>query len=119
MMWLFNIKTDGTRKVRLAGRGDMVMPWVDFDPNAVYCNNVAASSFIKIALVIAAIYKLVLRGEDLVGAYLVTLANPDFPVQIKTPQGYNIALGMCIQAVPFIRFSTCKTELLQRVRQIS
>ena len=56
MMWLFNIKTDGTRKVRLVGRGDMMIPWVDFDPNAVYCNNVAASSFIKMALVIAAMY---------------------------------------------------------------
>ena len=77
MMWLFNIKTDGTRKARLVGRGDMMIPWVDFDPNAVYCGNVAASS-IKMALVIAALYKLVMRGGDLVGAYLVTLANPDF-----------------------------------------
>ena len=33
----------------------------------------------------AAIYKLEMRGGDLVGAYLVTLANPDFPVFIKTP----------------------------------
>ena len=98
MMWLFNVKTDGTKKARLVGRGDMMIPWVDFDPNAVYCGNVAASS-IKMALVIAAMYKLVMRGGDLVGAYLVTLANPDFPVHIKTPQGYNIAPGMCIQAV--------------------
>ena len=58
----------------------MMIPWVDFDPNAVYCNNVAASSFIKIALVIAAMYKLVLRGGYLVGGYVVTLANPDFPL---------------------------------------
>jgi Reverse transcriptase (RNA-dependent DNA polymerase) len=98
MMWLFSIKTDGTKKARLVGRGDMMIPWVDFDPNAVYCGNVAASS-IKMALVIAAMYKLVMRGGDLVGAYLVTLANPDFPVHIKTPQGYNIAPGMCIQAI--------------------
>ena len=98
MMWLFNIKTDGTKKARLVGRGDMMIPWVDFDPNAVYCGNVSASS-IKIALIIAASYKLIMRGGDLVGAYLVTLANPDYPVFIKTPQGYNIGPGMCIQAV--------------------
>ena len=98
MMWLFNIKTDGTKKARLVGRGDMMIPWVDFDPNAVYCGNVSASS-IKIALVIAALYKLVMRGGDLVGAYLVTLANPDFPVHIKTPLGYKIQDGHCIQAV--------------------
>ena len=98
MMWLFSIKTDGTKKARLVGRGDMMIPWIDFDPNAVYCGNVSASS-IKIALVIAAIYKLEMRGGDLVGAYLVTLANPDFPVFIKTPQGYKIRPGYVIQAV--------------------
>jgi hypothetical protein len=37
MMWLFNIKRDGAKTARLVGRGD-------FDPNAVYCGNVAASS---------------------------------------------------------------------------
>ena len=98
MMWLFNIKTDGTKKARLVGRGDMMIPWVDFDPNAVYCGNVAASS-IKLALIIAAMYKLVMRGGDLVGAYLVTLANPDYPVHIKTPQGYSIQQGCVMQAV--------------------
>ena len=98
MMWLFDIKTDGTRKARLVGRGDMMFPWVDFDPNAVYCGNVAASS-IKIALIIAATYKLIMRGGDLVGAYLVTLANPDYPVHIKTPLGYTVDPGNCIQAV--------------------
>jgi hypothetical protein len=98
MMWLFNVKTDGTRKARLVGRGDLMIPWVDFNPNAVYCGNVAASS-IKMALVIAAMYKLVMRGGDLVGAYLVTQANPDFPVHIQTPQGYEISKGMCIRAV--------------------
>ena len=75
MMWLFSIKTDGTKKARLVGRGDLVILWVDFDPYAVYCGNVNASS-IKIALVIAATYKLSMRGGDLVGAYLITLANP-------------------------------------------
>jgi Reverse transcriptase (RNA-dependent DNA polymerase) len=98
MMWLFNIKTDGTKKTRLVGRGDRMISFIDFNPNAVYCGNVAASS-IKIARVIAAMYKLVMRGGDLVGAYLVTQANPDFPVHIQTPQGYQIAEGMCIRSV--------------------
>jgi hypothetical protein len=44
MMWLFNIKTDGTKKAHLVGRGDRMIPFIDFDPNAVYCGNVAASS---------------------------------------------------------------------------
>ena len=26
MMWLFNVKTDGTRKARLVGRGDLMIP---------------------------------------------------------------------------------------------
>jgi hypothetical protein len=43
MMWLFNIKTDGTKKARLVGRGDMMIPLVDFDPDAVYCGNGAAT----------------------------------------------------------------------------
>ena len=98
MMRLFNIKTDGTKKSRLVGRGDMMIPWVDYDRNAVYCGNVAASS-IKIALIIAACYKLIMRGRDLVGAYLFTLANPEYPVYIKVPQGYSISPGNCIQAV--------------------
>ena len=98
MMWLFTIKTDGTKKARLVGRGDLMIPWVDFNPFAVYCGNVNASS-IKIALTIAAAYKLTMRGGDLVGAYLVTLANPDFPVHIKTPQGYSTPFGTCFQAV--------------------
>ena len=40
-----------------------------------------------------------MRGGDLVGAYLVTLANEDYPVFIKVPQGFQISPGMCIQAV--------------------
>ena len=42
MMWLFSIKTDGTKKARLVGRGDMMIPLVDFDPDAVYCGNVSS-----------------------------------------------------------------------------
>ena len=50
MMWLFNVKTDGTKKGRLVGRGDKMIRGVDFDPNA---GNIASSS-IKIVLIIAA-----------------------------------------------------------------
>ena len=98
MMWLFSVKNDGTRKARLVGRGDMMIPLVDFDPDAVYCGNVAACS-IKIALTIASMYCLVMRGGDLVGAYLITRANPDFPVYIKTPQGYKRRPGFVVQAI--------------------
>jgi hypothetical protein len=98
MMWLFSVKNDGTKKARLVGRGDKMIPNVDFDPEAVYCGNVAACS-IKLAMVIAATYKLTMRGGDLVGAYLITRANKDFPVFIVTPQGYDVPPGFCIQAV--------------------
>jgi hypothetical protein len=100
MMWLFNIKTDGTLKARLVGRGDLMIAGVDFDPDAVYCGNVTSCS-IKMCLSIAAKYKLTMRGGDLEGAYLVTRANVDFPVYIKTPQGYEdqVPPGKCIQAI--------------------
>ena len=100
MMWLFTIKTDGTYKARLVGRGDLMIPGVDYDPDAVYCGNVSACS-IKMCLAIAAKYKLTMRGGDLEGAYLVTRANAAFPVFIKTPQGYEeyVPEGHCIQAV--------------------
>ena len=71
-----------------------MIPWVAFDHNDVYCGNVSISS-IKVALIIAAKYKLTMRGGDLV-AYLVTLANQNYPVYIQVPQGYAIAPVMCI-----------------------
>ena len=98
MMWLFNIKTDGTHKARLVGRGDLMKAYIDFDPDAVYCGNVSACS-IKMCVAIAAKYKLEMKGGDLEGAYLVTRANKDYPVFIKTPQGYTIPEGMCMQAL--------------------
>jgi hypothetical protein len=98
MMWTFTIKTDGTKKARLVGRGDLMIPNVDFDPNAVYCGNVTACS-IKICVTIAAKYKLDMKGGDLEGAYLVTRSNPDYAVFIHDPQGYEIPKGMCIQAI--------------------
>ena len=98
MRWTFIIKTDGIRKARLVGRGDLMIPYVDFDPNAVYCGNVTACS-IKICVKIAATYKLEYRGGDLEGAYLVTRQNPKYPVYMRKPQGYRNPPGMCIQAV--------------------
>ena len=98
MMWLFNIKTDGTHKARLVCRGDLMIPNVDYDPHAVFCTNVAACS-IKMVMAIAAVYCLVMRGGDLVGAYLVTRGNPDFPVFLYTPLGYRIGRDQVIQAV--------------------
>ena len=44
MMWTFVIKSDGTKKAHLVGRGDLLLPYIDFDPYAVYCGNVSASS---------------------------------------------------------------------------
>ena len=98
MMWLFNIKTDGTHKARLVVRGDQMIPYIDFDPNAVYCGNVSACST-KIAAKIAATYQLVKRDGDIVGAYLVTRTSPDFKWYIQTPQGYKIKDGEVIEAV--------------------
>ena len=40
--WIFSIKTDGTYKARLVGRGDLMIPWVDFNPKKVYCGNISA-----------------------------------------------------------------------------
>ena len=97
-MWTFTIKTEGTFKARLVGRGDLMIPFVDFNSNKTYCGNVSATS-IKIALTIAAKHKLTMRGGDLEGAYLVTKGNKNYPVFIKTPEGYYVPPGMCIQAV--------------------
>ena len=86
MMWLFSVKNDGTRKTRLVGREDRMIPLVDFDPDAVYCGNVSACS-VNIAVTIAGMYCLVMRGGHLVGAYLITRANAGFPVYIRNQKG--------------------------------
>ena len=78
-MWKFTIKTEGTFKARLVGRGDLMIPSVHFNPNKTYCGNVSATS-IKIALTIAAKYKLTMRGNDLEGAYLVTKGDKNYLV---------------------------------------
>ena len=97
-MWLFNIKTDGTHEARLVVRGDQMIPYIDFDPNAVYCGYVSACST-KIAAKIAATYQLVKRDGDIVGAYLITRTSPDFKWYVQTPQGYKIKDGEVIEAV--------------------
>ena len=30
MKWIFSVKTDGTYKARLVGRGDLMIPWIDY-----------------------------------------------------------------------------------------
>ena len=92
MKWIFSIKA------RLVGRVDLGIPWVNFNPKKIYCGNITACG-IKLFLAIAAPYKLRMRGGDLVGAYLVTRANKDYPVYIKTPKGMEVEEGYCIQAV--------------------
>jgi hypothetical protein len=98
MMWLFSINTDGTKKARLVGRGEMMIPLADFDPDAVHCGNVSACS-IKIAITAASMYCLEMRGGDLVGAYIITRANHGYPVFIKTPKGYQGKPGFVIQTI--------------------
>ena len=56
MKWIFSIKTDGTYKARLVGRGDLMIPWVDSNPKEVYCGNISACG-IKLVLSLAASYK--------------------------------------------------------------
>ena len=40
--WIFSIKTDGTYKARLVGRGDLMLPRIDFNPKEIYCGNISA-----------------------------------------------------------------------------
>ena len=98
MMWLFSIKTDGTYKARLVVRGDQMLPYMDYDPNAVYCGNVSACS-IKIVLSIASAYHLEMKGADIIGAYLVTKSNPNYRWYINTPEGYSVGSDYVIEAV--------------------
>ena len=63
-----------------------MIPLVDFDPDAVYCGTVSSGS-IEMAVSIAASYGLIMKGGDLIGAYLITQANENYPVHIRTPQG--------------------------------
>jgi hypothetical protein len=88
MMWLFTIKTDGTFKARLVGRGDLMQPYVDFDPNAVYCGNVSAC-YIKMCLSIAAKYKLIIFRSnretylDRAGGNIATINSVGIEVYVR------------------------------------
>ena len=83
-----------------------MIPWIDFNPKEIYCGNILA---------IAASCKLRMRGGDLVGAYLVTRANKDYPVFIKTPKGMEVEEGLCIQAVGNLYgFRVNLTSVLQK-----
>ena len=96
MKWLFSIKADLSLKARLVARGDRCKPHIDFDPDDVYCGNVAATS-IKVFFALAARYGLLLRGGDLVGAYLVTQADDKYTLFMDTPQGFIAPEGMILQ----------------------
>ena len=71
MMWRFSINLDMSLKARLVVRGDLCQPGIDYNLEDVYCGNVTATS-IKILFALSALYGLILRGGDLVSAYLVT-----------------------------------------------
>ena len=86
MKWIFSAKADLSLKARLVARGDRCKPGVDYDPEDVYCGNVTASS-IKIFFALAALYGLIMRGGDLVGAYLVTPGSTDYVLCMSTPEG--------------------------------
>ena len=100
MKWIFSIETDGTYKDCLVGRGDLMIPWVDFNSKEVYCGNISVYG-IELVLLLADSHKLLIRGGDLVRAYLATRANKDYPVYIKKPQRLemDVPAGYCIQAV--------------------
>ena len=40
-----------------------------------------------------------MRGGDLEGAYLVTPISKDYRVYLRTPEGYTIPKGMCMEAL--------------------
>ena len=98
MMWLFSIKSDMTLKARLVVRGDLCQPGIDYNPEDVYCGNVTATS-IKIFFALSALYGLILRGGDLVGAYLVTPGSKDFVLCMSTPEGFITPPGMVLQVL--------------------
>jgi hypothetical protein len=115
MMWQFNIKTDGTKEACLVGRGDTMIPLVDFDPDAVYCGNVAACS-IKIAVTIASMCCLVMRPSRCISHYLsqswIPCIHQDPSRVSRTTRFRHTGHRQ------FIRFSTRRPELLHRVRQV-
>ena len=73
-------------KARLIVNGKMCKPGLDYNPDETYCGNVVATS-IKVFFALSALYGLILREGDLVGAYLVTPGSKDFMLCMATPDG--------------------------------
>ena len=90
LMWIFEIKDDGTLKSRLVGRGDMMKAGVHYQDGETYCGNVNAAS-IKIVLKLAAMLNLEMIGGDIEGAYLITRTKT--PIAVHTPEGYYCPPG--------------------------
>ena len=66
MIWLFSFKSDMSKRARMVIDGSKCIPGLDYNPDEIYCGNVAATS-IKVFFALSALYGLTLRGGDLVG----------------------------------------------------
>ena len=98
MIWLFSCKSDMSKEARMVIDGSNCIPGLDYNPDEVYCGNIAATS-INVFFALSALYVLTLRGGDRVGAYLVTPGDKDFMLCIATPQGTKAPPGMILQVL--------------------
>ena len=98
MIWYFSFKSGMSKKARMIIDGSKCIPGLDYNPDELYCGNVAATS-IKVFFALSALYGLTLRGGDLVGAYLVTPRSKNFVLCIATPQGIKSPTGMILQVL--------------------
>lgn len=62
-----------------------MVPDRDIDPHNCY-SGIASATCIKIALAIAALYLLIQKAFDMVGAYLVTPRDQGHIVYVHTPE---------------------------------
>jgi hypothetical protein len=100
IFWLFQEKTDieKTAKGRMVINGKRMVANRDYDPHNLYSGNVSATC-IKIALAIAALYKLSQQAYDMIGAYLVIPGSTEYPLFVHTPEGYEHKPGHVLQVV--------------------
>ena len=98
MIWLFSFKSDISKKARMVIDGSKCIPGLDYNPDEVYCGNVAATS-IKVFFALSALYGLTLWEGDLVGAHLVTPGSKDFMLCIAASQGIKAPSGMILQVL--------------------
>ena len=98
MIWLFSFKSDMSKKARVVIDDSKCIPGLDYNPDEVYCGNIAATS-IKVFFSPFALYGLTLQGFDLVGAYLVTPSSRDFMLCIATPQEIKAPPVMILQVL--------------------